>query len=335
VNCLQAPVEDPGTQPLRAGRGSNLVFRIDATVPLDATIREQIADALESNRIVLFEPSPVPLPEESMLQSLRRELPARLRLKNISYYPERQRLLGLEGNGELRQKTATVLREHLESVRQFLPKVLPHLCVDWTVGKSSFRPLQERGRNLRAHASNELVHIDAGAYGATHGDRILRFFVNVNEREDRVWASKGPIQDVLARHGRGADLFDETGRLTRRIRKNAADHALSVAVRALTMLNPAARALDSSPYDRAMRRLHNYMKDSDAFRQDMRGYEEMRFPPGSAWMVFTDGLSHACLEGQFALATTILVRRSALRHPELAPYSLLAARGQRLGKPVG
>src|SRR5207302_2260607 len=68
-------------------------------------------------------------------------------------------------------------------------------------GTASFRPLQEKGRQLSAHASNELVHVDAGAYGATHGDRILRFFVNANPSQDRVWASKGTFAELLGRHG--------------------------------------------------------------------------------------------------------------------------------------
>ena len=91
-------------------------------------------------------------------------------------------------------------------------------------------------------------------------------------------------------------------------------------------MNPLARLLDTSPYDRAMRRLHNYMKDDPGFRQDQRDYEEMRFPPGSAWMVFTDSVSHASLSGQFAFVTTILVRRAALRYPQFAPFTLLKAR---------
>jgi hypothetical protein len=170
------------------------------------------------------------------------------------------------------------------------------------------------------------VHIDAGAYGATDGDRIFRFFVNVNDREDRIWASKGNVQDVLQRHGAAAGLLDASGRLTLRIDKGLRDQAFSAAIGGLARLNPLAHTLDSSPYDRTMRRLHNYMKDSDAFKQDMRGYEEIRFPPYSAWMVFTDGVSHASLSGQFALVTTIIVSRRVLKYPQYSPYALLAAR---------
>jgi len=322
--------------PVPANASSKLVRRfelagLDAGLAgLDASLAAEITAALESNHIVYFPRCPVPLPDEATLRSLCMELPSRLRLKNISYHPRQQRLSGLnvEGGSDpaLHARTTAVLREHLQAVRAFLARVVPHLYAGWTDGKCSFRPMQERGRNLPPHASNELVHIDAGAYGATDGDRILRFFVNINEREDRVWASKGTLQRLLERHGAEAGLFDASGRLRVRIEKNAVDHLRSFAVQRLARFNELARALDSSPYDRAMRRLHNYMKDSDDFKADRDGYEEIRFPPGSAWMLFTDGVTHASVSGQFALVTTVAVRRSALHHPEFAPYSLLAGR---------
>jgi len=294
--------------------------------PAAADASEQIALALESNRIVYFPHSPIPLPDAATLEYLRTELPSRLKLKNISYHPEGARVTGLEGDETLRERTSAVLKRHLDDVAEFIFGVMPQWRGACQVGTCSFRPIQERGRNLKAHASNELVHIDAGAYGATDGDRIFRFFVNVNDREDRVWASKGSMQDVLERHGVAAGLLDAAGHLKLRIDKRLADHAFSAAIGGLARLNPLAHTLDSSPYDRTMRRLHNYMKDSDDFKQDTRGYEEIRFPPYSAWMVFTDGVSHASLSGQFALVTTIIVSRAALQHPQFAPYALLAAR---------
>jgi 3-deoxy-D-manno-oct-2-ulosonic acid (Kdo) hydroxylase len=308
-----------------ASRECSRLLSIFDAVDRDAAAATAISAALESNHIVCFPRAPLRLPDRAELQYLSRELPSRLRLKNASYHPAARQLTGLEADAALSERTAALLREHLDAVTAFLRRVMPHLCVGWTVGKCSFRPIEERGRNLRPHASNELVHVDAGAYGATNGDRVLRFFVNVNEHADRVWASKGSIQDVLERHGTAAGLLDAAGNLQLRIHKNAADHAFSFLIRGLAQFNDLARVLDSSPYDRAMRQLHNYMKDSDAFRSDMHGYEEIRFPPGAAWMVFTDGVSHACLSGQFALVTTIIVRREAMRYPQFAPYNLLAA----------
>jgi hypothetical protein len=301
----------------------SVVSQID---PAAADVSERIGLALESNQIVYFPESPIPLPDAGTLEYLRSELPSRLKLKNISYHPEGARVTGLEGDETLRQRTSEVLKRHLDDVAGFLYRLMPQWRGACKVGTCSFRPIQERGRNLKAHASNELVHVDAGAYGATNGDRIFRFFVNVNDHEDRVWASKGSLQEVLERHGIAAGLLDASGNLKLRVDKGLADHAFSAAINGLARLNPLAHTLDSSPYDRTMRRLHNYMKDSDDFKQDMRGYEEIRFPPYSAWMVFTDGVSHASLAGQFALVTTIIVPRQALKYPQYSPYALLTAR---------
>ncbi len=287
---------------------------------------EAVRDALEANRIVYFPACPLPLPPEATLDFLRRELPSRLKLKNVSYHPEADKVSGLEADAATAARVTEVLRSHLAEVRSFLRRVTGDLTEGARVGTCSFRPIEEKGRNLKPHASNELVHVDAGAYGATNGDRILRFFVNVNPSRDRVWATKGDFETMIARHGARAGLVDEAGRLRLGIEKRGADRVFSALVAGLARINPLATVIDTSPYDRAMRRLHNYMKDDPAFLADMEGYLEMRFPPLSAWMVFTDGVSHASLEGQFALVTTMIVRRARMRWPERAPFNALLAR---------
>lgn len=293
-----------------------------------------VADALESSHIVFFPACPIRLPDERTLHFLRNELPARLSLKNISYHPEADRITGLEADEDTSHRLKTILKDHLAEVSAFLGAQLPHLSGDWTIGTCSVRPIQERGRNLKPHASNELVHVDAGAYGATDGDRILRFFVNFSDREDRVWASKGTFERILERCGHQAGLLDDQGQLRVRLTKNTADRAVSALIRGLARVNPLASVLDTSPYDRAMRRLHNYMKDDPQFRADQRGYEEIRFPPNSAWMVFTDSVSHASLSGQFAFVTTILVRRRQMRRPQLAPFNVLMDRTRERRPPT-
>jgi 3-deoxy-D-manno-oct-2-ulosonic acid (Kdo) hydroxylase len=297
-----------------------------AAEPLTGLPPESVAEALESNHIVFFPTCPAGLlPDAATLRYLRTELPPGLTRKNISYHPEVDRITGLEADAGTMQRLTGILKDHLARVSGFLHQQIGHLTADWTIGTCSIRPVQERGRNLKPHASNELVHVDAGAYGATNGDRILRFFVNFNDHEDRVWATKGPIDRVLERFGQQAGLLDARGRLTVSVTKGAADRMLSYLVGGLAHLNPLARVLDTSPYDRAMRRLHNYMKDDAAFKQDQRDYEEIHFPPYSAWMVFTDSVSHASLSGRFAFVTTIIVRRRHMRHPEFSPFNVLQA----------
>lgn len=283
----------------------------------------ELSDALEDGRIVYFPKSPVALPAPEDVAFLRDELPQQLERKNVSYYPDADRLTGLKGGAAARERTHRILKEHSGRVAAFLARAMPELVKGWTVGTSSFRPLQERGRNLSAHASNELVHVDAGAYGATHGDRILRFFINVNPTEERRWATRGAFEAVYRRWGAPAGVAPPPG-AERSLRPGLAGRAFSGFLQGMTRLGvPMARVLDTSPYDRVMRKFHNYMKDSPEFRDGKDGYEEFSFPPFSAWMVLTDTVTHACLSGQFALVDTFIIRLSSCRHPERAPYHLL------------
>ena len=285
---------------------------------------DDLSDSLERGSIVYFPQSPVPLPAAEELSFLRQELPGLLKLKNVSYHPEAGSVRGLDSDDpELVQRVSRILRTVSDDIAGFLATAAPRLTNDWTVGTCSFRPIQERGRNLDAHSSNELVHIDAGAYGATNGDRILRFFINVNPDEDRVWASKGSFNDLLLSHGPRARLkYESAG--NNYLSKGPLDHLWSGLVNGLSRAGmPTAKVLDSSPFDREMRRFHNYMKDTPTFQQEQRGHEEFRFPPFSAWMVFTDTVSHACLSGQHAFVHTSIVRLENCRLPELAPINLL------------
>jgi hypothetical protein len=109
------------------------------------------------------------------------------------------------------------------------------------------------------------------------------------------------------------------------VRKGLLDHAYSGIIRAASGLYPLFRVIDSSPYDRSMRRIHNRMKEDPAIRDDRSDYREIRFPPMSAWMVFTDGISHSVIEGQHAFITTALIPLANCRHFKETPYGILAA----------
>ena len=288
----------------------------------------ELQDALESGRIPFFPESPFPLPDDADLDFLREEMPAHLTKKNASYHPEADRVVGLDGDPELVERAQRILVGHAERVQGFLRRTMPELTRDWTVGTTSIRPIEEKDRDLKPHASNELVHVDAGAYGATDGDRILRFFVNVNPREDRVWATRGSFAELFERYGKSAGIAAEDRPL--RLEKGPLDHARSAALRGLSSVGlPLAKVLDSSPYDRAMRRFHNFMKDAPEFRDGKDGYRELRFPPFSAWMVLTDMVSHACLSGRHALVSTFVLRLEHLSRPELAPINIMR------GSPAG
>jgi 3-deoxy-D-manno-oct-2-ulosonic acid (Kdo) hydroxylase len=274
------------------------------------------SDALENGRIVRFARCPIELPAQQDQDFLRAELAQWLRRKNVSFYPGAGRLVGLNAPRDIVERTRNILRDHARRVREFLQSSMPAFTRGWRVGTSSYRPLEEQGRGLSAHASNELVHVDAGAYGATHGDRILRFFVNLNPQRERVWSSKGSFAELWQKHGAqaGVPAADLEPALPERIYAGA--------VRAAERAFPMLRVVDTSPYDRRMRRFHNWMKDTPSFQAGPG--ERFAFAPFSAWMVLTDGVSHACISGQHALVDTFLVPLENCRIPAQAPYRVLS-----------
>jgi hypothetical protein len=286
---------------------------------LERLAPDQLAEELERSRIVFFPRCPIALPEEADLDFLRNQLIDHLKRKNVSFYPDAGRVSGLRTNGAVASRAVSILSSYSAKVRRFLDQAMPNFLRNARHGTSSFRPLQERGRKLNPHASNELVHVDAGAYGATHGDRILRFFTNVNRTQDRIWLTKGSFADLFARHREAARLTLHRSPVEERW----LDRAYTSLVHAAARFVPMARVVDSSPYDRAMRRFHNYMKDDPSFRQDHTQELKISFPPFCSWMVLTDGVSHACISGQHALVDTFLVPLANSRLPELAPFEIL------------
>ena len=295
----------------------DLIDRSEAT-------HDAICEALERSEIVYFRRCPITLPSTEDLELLRSGLPERLRAKNISYHPESDSVPRFEAPEAVRDRVENILRTHGRRVEQWLSTTLPDYVPQWTLGTTSFRSMEERGRDLKPRSSNERVHIDAGAYGATNGARILRFFVNVHTTRDRVWGTKGTFADCMRRY---PELWEAAnkGRPAVKLEKSFADRLFSGSVAALSRALPLARNIDSSPYDRAMRRIHNRMKESSGFRDNDADYRTIHFPPMSAWMVFTDGISHSVLTGQYALVTTVLVPLQNCRKRELAPLSVLAA----------
>jgi hypothetical protein len=288
-----------------------------------AASSDEIEDALEAGQVVYFERCPIALPTERDLEWLRGGLGGKLRAKNLSYHPESDSVPRFDADGETRIRVENLLRAHGKRVAEFWQRVVPDFVRGCTYGTTSFRPAEEKGRNLKPRSSNELVHIDAGAYGATNGARILRFFVNVHPDRERVWGTKGSFEQLMSRN---PALWHAARGGKRRVpvHKGPFDRLYSGAVAAASKIYPLFRVIDSSPYDRSMRRIHNYMKETESFRQDASDYMEIRFPPGSAWMVFTDGISHAALTGQYAFISTALIPLANCRHFEHTPYGILS-----------
>ncbi|HTR23216.1 MAG TPA: Kdo hydroxylase family protein [Terriglobales bacterium] len=264
---------------------------------------------LEAGAILYFSAPPFELPESDIkfLLSLK---PADSRLhKNISYRPESDVLRGLADDAN-KARVHQIMRQYAAAVRTFVENFLAPYAGQFQMDYTSFRPLEEEGRDLSLHKRNDLLHVDAFPSRPTRGARILRVFTNVNPAKDRVWVVAERFPELAARFARDAGLP-----------KYAGGSAWSGLKRGLSRVGlPLA---NRAPYDEFMLHFHDWLKENSEFQAAKAGKEQISFPPLATWLVYTDGVPHAALSGQFAMEQTFIIPVGALVSPEAAPIRVL------------
>lgn len=267
---------------------------------------------LESGDILFFPVAP-PLisAEDQAFLVTQKQLDTTIH-KNISYRPANDRIKGIDRKDAAQAKRARdIMRAFSHQSTVFLSTFLNRYADAWKVDYASFRSIEEKGRKLSPHARNDLLHVDSFPGRPSHGDRILRLFINVHPERSRVWRTSDPFADLVPRF---ADRIGATRRpgladgLKRGAVKLAAGMGLPV--------------VDRPPYDALMLKMHHAMKEDADFQANCRK-DRWEFPAGSAWIVFTDTASHACETGQHAMEQTFIISRSSLTNPEIAPISIL------------
>ena len=270
-------------------------------------------EMLESGQLLFFRELPYLLPASDRQFLLSQEW-AELRLhKNISYRPGEDVMKGVGGDAEITERVHKIMRSYSRAVIDFVGNFLSPYAGKWTLDYASFRPFEEERRGLPLHKRNDLLHVDAFPSRPTHGGRILRVFTNLNPSQPRVWNVTGPFETLARQHAEEAGL--------RQIAED--DSFVSRTVQSWGAKLGFA-GFGRSPYDMFMLRFHDYLKENAEF-QKVAPKVQMEFPPLSTWMVFTDGVAHAAMSGQFAIEQTLLIPPEALVSPEQAPYKILEA----------
>ncbi|MGA9355338.1 MAG: Kdo hydroxylase family protein [Terriglobales bacterium] len=271
---------------------------------------------LEAGAILYFSAPPFKLPASDVdfLLALK---PADSRLhKNISYRPESDVLRGLSDDGN-KTRVHEIMRNYAAEVRAFVEAFLAPYAGRLQMDYASYRPLEEEGRDLSLHKRNDLLHVDAFPSRPTRGARILRVFTNVNPSKDRVWVVGERFPELATRFADAAGLQKYSG----------ASRAWSGIRRGLSRLGLPVR--DRAPYDEFMLHFHDWLKENSAFQQAKDDKEQVTFPPLATWLVYTDGVPHAALSGQFAMEQTFIVPVEALVAPEVAPIRVLEKLARR------
>jgi hypothetical protein len=279
-------------------------------------LSRKYCERIEDGDIIVFEQTPFEFSKEDRDFLLSQKQSGLKVHKNVSYRPKEDILRGDAcETPEDNQRLHDIMRRYSGQVTKFLSRFLAPYAPHWTLDFASYRPLEEKGRDLPLHKRNDLMHVDAFPSRPTFGGRILRVFTNINTQRPRVWETtdKFPMLVKTFADGAGLPAFaKESGSASEKLRKTFAPVFRAVGV----------KGMDRSAYDRFMLKFHDYLKENTDY-QTKWAKIRMEFPPGSTWMVYTDQVPHAAISGQFMTEQTFIIPVKAMVTPERCPLRVL------------
>ncbi len=223
--------------------------------------------------------------------------------KNVSYDPAQDAVRGTSLEGPRRDRITAMMRRYGDLTQAFLGALLPPYADALERARTSYRPVQVKGRSSSNKKDDTRLHVDAFPSRPNQGRRIMRVFSNVNpEGRPRVW-SVGEEFEPYARR------FLST--VPRQVPGSA---------RVMQWLG-ITKSL-RTPYDHTMLNLHDNGKADDDYQANSP-QERVEFPPGSTWVVFTDQVLHAAHEGQYLFEQTFHLDVNDLVRPDTAPLRQL------------
>lgn len=275
---------------------------------LDAPAQARAAEALEAGRILYFPALAFPI-EPAECRFLAGGWSAGA--KNISYEHARRALSGATAEGEDAAGLARLMWRYAQASQALVEAVIPIYRRQLEPGRTSFRPIEIARRPASPRHDDTRLHIDAFPSRPTAGRRILRVFSNINpDGQARLWRIGAPFASVARQ-------------FYPRLPKARPGSAFAHHLLGLTK----GRRRD---YDHYMLALHDAMKRDAAYQREGIS-EEIAFPAGASWIVFTDQLPHAALAGRHALEQTFHLDPAKMKHPERSPLRVLEGlAGRRL-----
>ncbi|KTD01573.1 hypothetical protein Lgee_0842 [Legionella geestiana] len=240
------------------------------------------------------------------------------RHKNVSYNSERKRLGGFDRKHMSPEQAARLqafMQRFADFAHDLVADALPDYLHALRWGRTSFRPARIQGRTSSERKDDTRLHVDAFPATPVNGLRILRVFCNINpENLPRVWHLGEPFAEVLAEFSERIPSYSP--------------------LRARMLHLVRATKTRRSAYDHYMLHLHDAMKLDNGYQARVRK-QRIEFPAQSTWIVFTDSVSHAALDGQHLLEQTFYLPVEAMVNPEMSPlYQWQALRSEVKGTRV-
>lgn len=263
----------------------------------------EITQTLEEGSVLFFPALAFQLKEEE--QPLLSPHFASLRSKNISFNKITNELRGVAKNtsSEAIRQFQILLTRFADQSERFVNQLFPRYQPFLKIGRSSFRPVEVKGRVSSYRKDDSRLHVDAFPANPNQGWRILRVFCNVNpQKEARVWRLGEPFEEVVSQF----------------LPKLKKPFPGSAAFLNLLKITKSYRTL----YDHYMLQLHDNMK-ADEIYQRKAIQQTVHFPPQSTWVVQTDHVSHAALSGQYLLEQTFYLPTHAMLNENKSPLRVL------------
>lgn len=223
--------------------------------------------------------------------------------KNISFDPATGDLGNVAlDTGDAAHLKAMLVRFAAQSAG-LIRGLFPTYAAALEIGRTSFRPLEIAGREYSPRHDDRRLHVDAFPSRPLHGKRILRLFANIaRDGAERAWQVGEPFAQFA-------------GKFAPRIGMPMPGSAWLMAQAGITKGRRSA-------YDHVMLQLHDRAKLDADYQRGAPKYD-LRFPPGSTWLCFTDQVLHAALSGHAALEQTFYLPVDALAEPATAPLTVL------------
>lgn len=281
---------------------NHFTFGIDALSSIDESTVRTITARLEEGRVAYLSNMAFSLNKNEMQFLSPNSIDSKS--KNISYHPLTQQVRGCEHlSAEQHVLLQSFMQRYYDYAKDLIHALLPSYVDSLEVGRTSYRPVEIKGRPSSYRKDDTLLHVDAFPSMPVQGRRILRVFCNVNPHgQPRVWNLGESFTNVV-------DRFLPT--------LAAPNPIIAPLLKTLTITKGLR-----TPYDHYMLQLHNAMKADSAYQANVAKMR-MDFPPETTWIVFTDKTSHAALTGQYLLEQTFYLPTYAMQEPQLAPLHIL------------
>ena len=273
---------------------------LDSTDWVEPGFDERWIEAVEDGKVLYF--PRLGFPVSAQEQALLRPDLLRRGARNISLDATGE-LKGVAGESAVQATAQALMARFAAAAKGLVQALFPAYAAHLRAAPTSLRPMQVASRHQSWRADDRRLHVDAFPSRPTRGERILRVFANVNPHgEPRVWRVGEPF-------GAAAGRFLPTARRYSPLRAR---------------LLPALRITKSlrTEYDHLMLQLHDAMK-ADLRYQREAPQERFAFPPGTAWVCFSDQTLHAVMSGQHMLEQTFHLPVDRQYNRQASPLAIL------------